>query len=159
SLEICTPTLNNRQSISTTLSTASSINVIGFVVRPPSSFDLIVDPYFFSHSPLISMDSVDGKKPENLLLTKQFMNCTGRLRLINPNRLFIDTPSTYGFSGAPCFTPTNAGERDFIGILTGTTKLWNKCTLLQKSTGFHYYYDKLVRNEEKQQQEQLKGEL
>ncbi|CAF1381899.1 unnamed protein product, partial [Didymodactylos carnosus] len=99
------------------------------------------------------IDSINGKKPENLLLRKRFMNCAGRLRLTDQYRLSTDTPSTDGFSGGPRFSPTNAGEWNFIGILTRATKIWNKCALLQQSTAFNYYYD-FIENEEKQQQQQ-----
>ncbi|CAF4033723.1 unnamed protein product, partial [Rotaria sordida] len=87
-IEVCQVALNNSQSISS----GSFINVIGFVNRPPDSFDLITDP-FFSSSPLISIPAIH------------------------------DTPSTYGFSGGPCFLSSNRNQWKFIGILTGASKL------------------------------------
>jgi hypothetical protein len=136
-----------------------SVNVIGFVGRPPVSFDLLVNPYFSSYLPLIPIDSVNGKKPENLLLEYRFMNCTGTLRLKDQRTLYIDTPSTYGFSGGPCFIPTYTGEWDFIGMLTGASRLWNKCILLQQSTVFNSYYNDLIEHEQKRKQQQSKVEF
>ncbi|CAF3837219.1 unnamed protein product [Rotaria sp. Silwood1] len=141
-IEVCQVALNNSQSISS----GSSISVIGFVGRPPVSFDLIIDPFFSSSSPLISIPAIHGKTPENFLLNNKFMNCTGQLRLIDSRKLFIDTPSTYGFSGGPCFLSSNRNQWEFIGILTGASKLWNTCTSLQHSTIFNYYYNEILLN-------------
>ncbi|CAF1081441.1 unnamed protein product [Rotaria sordida] len=141
-IEVCQAALNNSQSISS----GSSISVIGFVSRPPVSFDLIVDPFFSSLSPLISIPAIHGKTPEHFFLHNKFMNCTGQLRLIDNRKLFIDTPSTYGFSGAPCVSSLNRNQWEFIGILTGASKLWNTCTSLPQSTIFNYYYNKIVLN-------------
>jgi hypothetical protein len=94
------PKLNNTLPVSASL----SVNVIGFVGRSPEAFDLIIDPYFSSYLPLITIKSINGKKHENLLSMYQFMNCTGTLRLTDQRMLYIDTPSaTYGFSGGSCF--------------------------------------------------------
>ncbi|CAF4647828.1 unnamed protein product, partial [Rotaria socialis] len=134
--------LNNSQSISS----GSSINVIGFVGRPPVSFDLIIDPFFSTSSPLIIIPAIHGETPEHFLLNNKFMNCTAQLRLIDNRKLFIDTPSTYGFSGGPCFLSSNRNQWGFIGILTGASKLWNTCTSLQHSTIFNYYYNEILLN-------------
>ncbi|CAF3906164.1 unnamed protein product [Rotaria sordida] len=141
-IEVCQAALNNSQSISF----SSSISVIGFVSRPPVSFDLIIDPFFSSLSPLISIPAIHGKTPEHFFLHNKFMNCTGQLRLIDDRKLFIDTPSTYGFSGAPCVSSLNRNQWEFIDILTGASKLWNTCTSLPQSTIFNYYYNKIVLN-------------
>ncbi|CAM4843340.1 unnamed protein product [Rotaria magnacalcarata] len=141
-IEVCQVALNNSQPISS----GSSINVIGFVGRPPVSFDLIIDPFFSTSTPLISIPAIHGKTPEHFLLNNKFMNCTGQLRLIDNRKLFIDTPSTYGFSGGPCFLSSNRNQWEFIGILTGASKLWNTCTSLQHSTIFNYYYNEILFN-------------
>jgi hypothetical protein len=141
-VEVCKPKLNNIPSISDT----SSINVIGFVGQPPVSFDLIVEPFFSSLLPLTSINSINGKTPDKLLLAKRFMNCTGTLRLMDRNKLYIDTPSTYGFSGGPCFLTSNVNQWEFIGILTGASRLWNVCTSLQHSNIFQYYYNEITQN-------------
>ncbi|CAF3913041.1 unnamed protein product, partial [Rotaria sp. Silwood1] len=141
-IEICQAALNNSQSISS----GSSISVIGFVGRPPVSFDLIIDPFFPSSSPLISIPAIHGKTPEHFLLNNKFMNCTGQLRLIDNRKLFIDTPSTYGFKCGPCFLSSDRNQWEFIGILTGALKLWNTCTSLQHSTIFNYYYNEILLN-------------
>ncbi|CAF4920806.1 unnamed protein product, partial [Rotaria sp. Silwood1] len=141
-IEICQAALNNSQSISS----GSSISVIGFVGRPPVSFDLIIDPFFPSSSPLISIPAIHGKTPEHFLLNNKFMNCTGQLRLIDNRKLFIDTPSTYGFNGGPCFLSSDRNQWEFIGILTGALKLWNTCTSLQHATIFNYYYNEILLN-------------
>ena len=139
---MCKVPLKTNQSISS----SSTIGIIGFVGRPPDSFDLIINPFFSSFSPLISIPAIHGKRPEYFLLNNKFMNCTGKLRLINNKKLFIDTPSTYGFSGGPCFLPSRKNPWEFIGILTGASKLWNTCTSLQHSTIFSYYYNELILN-------------
>jgi hypothetical protein len=61
-VEVCQPKLNNIPSISD----RSSINVIGFVVQPPVSFDFIVEPFFSSLLPLTSINSINGKTPKQL---------------------------------------------------------------------------------------------
>ena len=124
----------------------SSINVIGFVSQAPMSFDLIIDPHYSSYSPLMSINSIDGKTPDKLLHDQTFMNCTGDLRLIDHRRLYIDTPSTYGFTGGPCFLTLNKDPYEFNGVLTGTTRLWNTCILLTKSSVFQWYYNRLISN-------------
>jgi hypothetical protein len=152
-VEVCKPKLNNIPSISD----RSSINVIGFVDQPPLSFDLIVEPFFSSLLPLISIDSINGTTPEKLLLAKRFMNCTGTLRLMDHNKLYIDTPSTYGFSGGPCFLTSNVNQSEFIGIFTGASRLWNVCTSLQHSNIFQYYYYEITQN--KKQNNLFKNDL
>jgi hypothetical protein len=72
------------------------------------------------------------------------MNCTGKLRLIDDRKMYIDTSSIYGFSGGPCFSMTNANEWSFIGMFTGSSKLWNICNLLSQSAVFWSYYDVLL---------------
>jgi hypothetical protein len=119
---------------------SDSINVIGYVRHAPSSFDLIIDPFFPSFAPLISVDTIDGKTPANLLHEGKFMNCTGKLRLFDGNKIFIDSPSTYGFSGGPCFFTGNSDGWSFNGILNGATRLWNACTSLKGSNVFLDYY-------------------
>ncbi|CAF3480649.1 unnamed protein product, partial [Rotaria sp. Silwood2] len=49
-------------------------------------------------------------------------------------------------SGGPCFLSSNINQWEFIGILTGTSKLWNTCTSLQHSTIFNYYYHEILLN-------------
>ena len=71
------------------------------------------------------------------------MNCTGKLRLIDGRKLYIDTPSTYGFSDGPCFFTSNFGRWSFDGLLTGASRLWNVCTSLKDSRTFLDYYKKL----------------
>ncbi|CAF4580657.1 unnamed protein product, partial [Rotaria socialis] len=139
--EICQPKLNKNPKIPY----SSSINVIGYVGRPPTAFDLIVDPFFTSLSSLMAVNTINGKTPGNLLVNKKFMNCTGELRLTDDRKLFIDTPSTYGFSGGPCFLSTSKNEWEFSGILTGASKLWNACTALQHSNIFKHYYNEITK--------------
>ncbi|CAF1931760.1 unnamed protein product [Rotaria magnacalcarata] len=139
--EICQPKLNNNL----TIPYSSSINVIGYVGRPPTAFDLIVDPFFTSLSSLMTVNTINGKTPENLLINKKFMNCTGELRLTDDRKLFIDTPSTYGFSGGPCFISTSKNQWEFVGILTGASKLWNTCTALQHSNIFKHYFSEIIK--------------
>jgi len=74
------------------------------------------------------------------------MNCTGKLRSVDQRRMYIDTPSTYGFSGSPCFLTPNVNQWEFIGFFTGESRLWNMCTLLQHSTIFQYYYSEITKN-------------
>ena len=81
-----------------------------------------------------------------------FMNCTGTLRLTDQRMLHIDTPSTYGFSGGPCFIPKHTGEWEFIGMLIGASRLWNKCTLLQQSVAFNFHYNQFIEHQGKQQE-------
>ncbi|CAF1352172.1 unnamed protein product [Adineta steineri] len=102
---------------------SSAINVIGFVGRSPEALDLVIDPHFSSYLPLVTIESFNGKKPEQLLTMYQFMNCTGTLRLMDHRILYIDTPATYGFSGVLCFIPKYNDEWQFIGLLTGASRL------------------------------------
>lgn len=139
-LEVCSPI---RDDIIVALDT--SVNVIGYVGRSPTSFDVIMDPFFSSLSPLMTVDSIEGKTPSNFLQEHTFMNCTGTLRLIDKQKMYIDTPSTYGFSGGPCFSLTNTNPWSFNGILIGTSRLWNVCTRLTESTTFWIYYDEYTR--------------
>lgn len=154
-LEVCQPKLDN----SLPISAPSSINVIGFVHRSPGSFNLIVSPSFSSFFPIISIDSVDEKTPEDFLLEEQFMNCTGTLHLTDQRMLYIDTPSTFGFGGGPCFIPYDSDEWQFIGILTGASRLWNRCTLLHQSTAFKSFYSHLIEDEEKRKVQRSKVEF
>jgi len=139
-MEVCTPVRQNSP-----LKLRIPINTIGCVGQPPLAFDLIVDPFFSSLKPLMNIDSINGKTPSNLLHLQKFMNCTGTLRLIDGRKMYIDTPSTYGFSGGPCFSITDTNEWSFIGILQGASRLWNVCTLLPQSTILWSYYDELTR--------------
>ena len=141
-MEICKPKLTTIGSIPT----GSPINIIGFAGQAPVSFDLIKEPHYFSYSPLMRINSIDSKTPDNLLNGQIFMNCTGDLRLIDHRRLYMDTPSTYGFSGGPCFFTLNKDPYEFNGVLTGTTRLWNTCILLTKSSIFQWYYNRLISN-------------
>jgi hypothetical protein len=137
-LEECKPILDRSEPRS-----HSSVNVIGYVGRAPISFDLIIDPFFSSLTPLIRIDTVNGKTPSNVLHEHKFMNCTGKLRLIDGRKIYIDTPSTYGFSGGPCFFTSNTDEWAFDGLLTGASRLWNVCTSLKDSKAFLAYYEKV----------------
>jgi len=132
------------------MSTSLPINVIGFVGRSPEAFDLVINPYFSSYLPLVTMESINGKKPENFLSLHGFMNCTGNLRLADRCMLYIDTPATYGFSGGLCFLSKYTDEWEFLGLLTGASRLWNKCILLQESTVFKSYYNDLIEHKDKQ---------
>jgi hypothetical protein len=142
-LEACKPILDNIQSIS-----HNTINVIGYVDRAPLSFDLIIDPFFSSLTPLIHIDAINGKTPSHLLQTQKFMNCTGKLRLTDGRKIYIDTPSTYGFGGGPCFFTSNGDGWSFDRLLIGASRLWNVCISLKDSKVFLAYYRKL--NENKQ---------
>ncbi|CAF1691597.1 unnamed protein product, partial [Adineta ricciae] len=73
--------------------------------------------------------------------------------------LYIHNPATYGFSGGLCFLPKDNDEWEFTGLLTGASRLWNKCVLLQQSTAFNYYYNNLIQCEEKQKDQQEKIEF
>jgi hypothetical protein len=85
------------------------------------------------------------------------MNCTGTLRLMDHNKLYIDTPSTYGFSGGPCYLTSNVNQWEFTGILTGASRLWNVCTSLQHSNIFQYYYYEI--SQKKKQNNLFKNDL
>lgn len=139
--EKCQPKLNNNPIIPY----SSSINVIGFVGRPPTAFNLIVDPSLTSLLPFMTVDTVNGKTPEDLFFNKKFMNCTGTLRVTDDRKLFIDTPTTYGFSGAPCFTSINKNQLEFIGIVIDGSNLWNTCIILQHSRAFKHYYNAIIK--------------
>jgi hypothetical protein len=139
-IEECKPILHNFQSISHT-----SINVIGYVDRSPLSFDLIIDPFFSSLTPLWSIDSVDGETPSDTLHPGKFMNCTGNVRLIDGRKIYIDTPSTYGFSGGPCFITSTSDGWSFHGILSSASRLWNVCISLKESKAFVAYYNELIK--------------
>ncbi len=117
-IEVCKPMLDN-----TRPSSSDSINVIGYVGHALASFDLIIDPFFWSLAPLTSIDTFNGRTPDNLLQKGKFMNCTGNLRSYDDRKIFIDTPSTYGFSGGPCFFTTNSDGWSFDGVLNGATRL------------------------------------
>ena len=154
-LEAYQPKLDN----SLPISAPSSISVIGFVYQSPRSFALIVSPSFSSFFPTVPIDSVDGKEPEDLLPELQFMNCTGTLRMTDQRKLYIDTPSTFGFGGGPCFIPYDSGEWQLIGILTGASRLWNRCTLLHQSTAFKSFYNQLMTDEENRKLQRSKVEF
>jgi hypothetical protein len=141
-IEECKPILDNNRPPS-----SDSINVIGYVGHALASFDLVIDPFFSSLLPLISMDTFDGKTPANLLTEGKFMNCTGKLRAIDGPKMFIDTPSTYGFSGGACFFTAHHDGWSFDGILNGATRLWNVCTSLKHSHVFLAYYRTLNKTE------------
>ncbi|UJR07106.1 hypothetical protein I4U23_011394 [Adineta vaga] len=113
-----------------------SINVIGYVGVAPSSFDLILDPLIHLRSSLKSISVVNGKTPAQIMLLDTFRNCSGKLRYFDKQKFFIDTPATYGFSGGICFVPSSSNEWEFIGILLGTTKLWNYCISLTTTSTY-----------------------
>jgi hypothetical protein len=50
-------------------------------------------------------------------------------------------------------------EWEFIDLLTGASRLWNKCILLQQSPVFISYYNDLVEHEQKQKDQQSKTEF
>lgn len=139
--EVCKPSAFN----STTFSNNNrlSINVIGYVGTVPSSFDLIADPLIYLGASLKSISSVNGKTPTKLMLQNTFTNCTGHIRYFENKKICIDTPATFGFSGGPCILTSNQNEWEFIGILIGTTKVWNYCISLT-DTKTYYSYDKLL---------------
>mgnify|MGYP002423777082 CR=1 FL=1 len=135
-LEQCRPVLNDSQ-----LTSHSNINVIGYVERPPETFDMLINPSFTTQTPLMKLNSVHGKVPANILQIGTFMNCTGKVRLIRSNQIYIDTPSTYGFSGGPCFITSATNGWNFHGIMTGASRLWNVCISLTNSKAFHKYFN------------------
>ena len=124
--EICLPKPFN----STSINDDSSINVIGYVGTAPSSFDLIPDPLVFFRQSLKNLAIVNGKTPAQMMIPKTFVNCSGKLRYFDRKKIYIDTPATFGFSGGPCFLESSPNEWEFFGMLLGSTKLWNYCTLL-----------------------------
>ncbi|CAF4080537.1 unnamed protein product [Rotaria sp. Silwood1] len=82
------------------------------------------------------------------MLPNTFVNCTGKLRYFVETKLYIDTPITFGFSGGPCFLQSNLNEWKFIGILLGTTKLWNYCVSLTTIATYYSYYNLLTNKQE-----------
>ena len=81
----------------------------------------------------------------------RFMNWTGMLRLSSRRTLYIDTVSTYGFSGELFFILRDASKKEFIGILTRAPRLWNKCILLQQSVAYNSYYKQITEHEREQE--------
>ena len=123
----------------------TSINVIGYVGRPPPAFDLIIDPFFSSLTPLMRIDSINEKTLSNMLHVGKFMNCAGNVRLIDGRKIYIDTPSTYGFSGGPCFIASGPDAWEFHGIMSGASRLWNVCISLKDSKTFMDYLNHLIK--------------
>jgi hypothetical protein len=66
-MEVCTPVRQNSP-----LKLRIPINTIGYVGQPPLAFDLIVDPFFSSLTPLMNIDSINGKTPSNLLHLQKY---------------------------------------------------------------------------------------
>ncbi|CAF3596414.1 unnamed protein product [Rotaria sp. Silwood1] len=125
-----------------------SINVIGYVGTAPSSFDLIPDPWIHRQASLKTITNVNGKTPAQLMLPYTFVNCSGKLRYFDEKKLYIDTPATFCFSGGLCFLQSNLNEWEFIGILLGTTKLWNYCVSLTTTATYNSYYNLFTNKQE-----------
>jgi hypothetical protein len=144
--EVCIPTRFNSTAFVSN-DNQISINVIGYVDTALASFDLILDPLIHLRSSLKSISVVNEKTPAQIMLPNTFANCTGKLRYFDKQKLFIDTPATFGFSGGLCYLQSNRNEWEFIGILLGTTKLWNYCMLLANTSTYHSH-EHLFRNKE-----------
>lgn len=132
---------------STSINNNISINVVGYVGTASPSFDLIPDPLVFFRQSLKNLATVNGKTPTQMMIPKTFVNCSGKLRYFDQKRIYIDTPATFGFSGGPCFLQSGPNEWEFLGILLGSTKLWNYCRLLS-TTGTYNSYSKFFSNKQ-----------
>ena len=115
------------------------MNVVGYVGRAPAAFDVIIDPFFLSPTPLMAMEFINGKTPSNILIAGKFMNCSGKIRMKDGRKIQIDTPSTYGFSGGLCFVRTGIDPWQFYGIMSEASRLWNICISLKESRTFLDY--------------------
>ena len=87
----------------------------------------------------MAMEFINGKIPSNILIAGKFMNCSGKIRMKDGRNIHIDTPSTYGFSGGPCFVRTGFDPWQFYGIMSGASRLWNRCISLKESRTFLDY--------------------
>ncbi len=81
------------------------------------------------------------------MLPNGFINCTGKLRYFDDKKLYIATLATFGFGGGSYFE-SNSDVWQFIGILLGTTKLWNYCTLLTTTSTYISYYGLFTNKQE-----------
>lgn len=145
--EVCKPMPLNSTAFISNIN-HMSINVIGYVGRAPSSFDLIPDRWITLQTSLKTIAEVNGKTPAQLMLPNTFVNCTGKLKYFEKNKLYIDTPATFGFSGGPCFLQSNFDEWEFVGILLGTTKLWNFCVSLTTTSTYNTFYSLFGKKQE-----------
>ncbi len=90
---------------------------------------------------------MEKHQPTQIMLPNTFANCTGKLQYFDKQNIFIDTPATFSFSGGLCFLQSNPNEWEFIGILLGTTKLWNCCVSLT-ATSTYNSYENLLRTKQ-----------